>query len=1008
MRPKKLAKILVPGAAAALSFLVADVVAQTAPSSQSVKVMPSGRLYPVHSQKGDRVPDFSNVGYKGGLAAIPVAPVRVTLSPVSGDDGLQIQNAINQVAALTPDANGIRGAVLLNAGEYQILDAINITASGVVLRGEGDNATSGTRLYATGTTQRSLINLTGSSTVTPVAGTTANLVAPYTPVGARSFLVDSTAALAVGDSVIVERPSTTQWIHDIYMDLLATPWTAGSRNLFFDRVITRIEGNTITVDAPLMNSFESRYGGGTVYKYTSARIENVGVEDIYAKSAYVSSTDEAHGWIFIKMSGVQNAWVKNIIAQYFGYSAVNVVANTKWVTVDDAQMLDPISQITGGRRYSFSLDDGTQVLFKNCYARNGRDDFVLGSSVPGPNVFVDGRGDTANADTGPHHRWSVGALFDNIATKEISVRNRGNSGTGHGWSGANMVIWNSTASSSFRVENPPTAQNWLIGSIGTLNPNPYSDSSGGAVGPTPPGIFDTHGTKVTPRSLYYYGQLAARTVIPTGLIYREYTVGDSDAFAGSGPTGDPVYVDPLWQDEVAQATAAPQVGFDQVAANQAVPFTFAFTLDPGEWVASAVLTLMPKAGAGGNLNDDRVFVESMSSGATFTSLGWLPLSTTKAVAVEIDPAQLADGKLNVATLNDVGIDWAVLEIRVAPAGTPTTVTGVTATAGAGQIAVNWTAASGAATYTVKRATSAAGPFAVHQSGVTGTSYNDTAITAGTTYYYVVSAISGTGVEGATSAAASATVPTPSAAPTGVVATVGDKQVMLAWNAGPGITSYTVKRSTTNGGPYTAVGNPVTNRFIHTGLSNGVTYYYRISASNGLGESANSAQVSAAPSTAACKTASGGASAPGSWINTSFTSQSGTFTAEYDVTVSAAAIDGTMGLSNGAQTAYTGLATTTRFFTNNLIDARNGANFAANASIAYTPNSTFHFRTVISIPSHTYSIYVTPPGGSEIALGTNYAFRAEQASITALNNWNIRVNQTGTSRTNKVCNFWIHP
>jgi hypothetical protein len=1002
MRPKKLATIiLVPGAAAALFFLVADVLAQTAPSSQSVKVMSSGRLYPVHNQKGDRVPDFSNVGYKGGLAAIPVAPVRVTLSPVSGDDGLQIQNAINQVAALVPDANGIRGAVLLNAGEYQILDAINITASGVVLRGVGDNASSGTRLYATGTTQRSLINVTGSSTRTPVAGTTNNLVAPYTPVGARSFLVDSTAGLAVGDSVIVERPSTTQWIHDIYMDLLAVPWTAGSKNLLFDRVITRIEGNAITIDAPLMNAFESRYGGGTVYKYTSARIENVGVENIYAKSAYVNSTDEAHGWIFIKMSGVENAWVKNITAQYFGYSAVNVVANTKWVTVDDAQMLDPISQVTGGRRYSFSLDDGGQVLFKNCYARNGRHDFVLGSSVPGPNVFVDSRADTATADSGPHHRWSVGGLFDNIVTKEINVRNRGNSGTGHGWAGANMVVWNSTA--SFRVENPPTAQNWLIGSIGTLAPNPFSE----AVGPTPPGIIDTHGTKVTPRSLYY-GQLAARTVVPAGLIYREYTVGDSDAFAGSGPAGDPVYVDPLWQDEVAQATAAPQVGFDQVAANQAVPFTFAFTLDPGEWVASAILTLMPKADAAGDLNDDRLFVESMSSGTTFASLGWLPLSTTKAVAVEIDPALLADGNLNVATLNDVGIDWAVLEIRVAAAGTPTTVTGVTATAGAGQIAVSWTAASGAATYTVKRATSAAGPFAVHQTGVVGTSYNDTAITGGTTYHYVVSAISGTGVEGANSAAASATVPSPPATPTGVVATIGDKQVMLAWNAGAGITTYTVKRSTTNGGPYTAVGNPVTNRFINTGLSNGVTYYYRISASNGLGESANSAQVSAAPSTAACKTASGGASAPGSWINTSFTSQSGTFTAEYDATVSASAIDGTMGLSSGAQTAYAGLATTTRFFTNNLIDARNGAAFAANASIPYTPSSTYHFRTVISIPNHTYSIYVTPPGGSEITLGSNYAFRAEQASVSALNNWNIRVNQTGTSRTNKVCNFWIHP
>jgi hypothetical protein len=99
---------------------------------------------------------------------------------------------------------------------------------------------------------------------------------------------------------------------------------------------------------------------------------------------------------------------------------------------------------------------------------------------------------------------------------------------------------------------------------------------------------------------------------------------------------------------------------------------------------------------------------------------------------------------------------------------------------------------------------------------------------------------------------------------------------------------------------------------------------------------------------------------------------------------------------------------TRFCTNNLIDARNGGTFAANASIPYAPSSTYHFRLVVSVPSRTYSIYVRPPGGSEITFGTNYAFRTEQAGVTSLNNWNIRVNQTGTSRTNKVCNFWTHP
>ena len=60
-------------------------------------------------------------------------------------------------------------------------------------------------------------------------------------------------------------------------------------------------------------------------------------------------------------------------------------------------------------------------------------------------------------------------MFDNIISQgnRINARNRGDFGTSHGWSGTNMVIWNSTAS-GYYVHNPPTSQNWLIGSIGPI------------------------------------------------------------------------------------------------------------------------------------------------------------------------------------------------------------------------------------------------------------------------------------------------------------------------------------------------------------------------------------------------------------------------------------------------------------------------------------------------------------------------------------------------------------
>jgi hypothetical protein len=89
-----------------------------------------------------------------------------------------------------------------------------------------------------------------------------------------------------------------------------------------------------------------------------------------------------------------------------------------------------------------------------------------------------------------------------------------------------------------------------------------------------------------------------------------------------------------------------------------------------------------------------------------------------------------------------------------------------------------------------------------------------------------------------------------AAPTGLSATPGNAQVTLSWTASSGATSYNVKRSTTSGGPYTTIASPTATGYTNTGLANGTTYYYVVSAVNAGGESANSAQVSATPSAGA--------------------------------------------------------------------------------------------------------------------------------------------------------------
>jgi cellulose 1,4-beta-cellobiosidase len=176
---------------------------------------------------------------------------------------------------------------------------------------------------------------------------------------------------------------------------------------------------------------------------------------------------------------------------------------------------------------------------------------------------------------------------------------------------------------------------------------------------------------------------------------------------------------------------------------------------------------------------------------------------------------------------------------------PAVPTGLSATAGNQQVALSWTASSGATSYHVKRATSSGGPYA-QVSAPTGTTFTDSGLTNGTTYFYVVSAVNASG-ESANSAQASAMPKAPvPAVPTGLSATAGVQQVSLLWTASSGATSYNVKRSTANGGPYTQVSAPTTNSFTETGLTAGTAYFYVVSAVNASGESANSTQVSATP------------------------------------------------------------------------------------------------------------------------------------------------------------------
>ncbi|MDB5801223.1 MAG: Chitinase [Rhodocyclales bacterium] len=156
---------------------------------------------------------------------------------------------------------------------------------------------------------------------------------------------------------------------------------------------------------------------------------------------------------------------------------------------------------------------------------------------------------------------------------------------------------------------------------------------------------------------------------------------------------------------------------------------------------------------------------------------------------------------------------------------------------------------------------------------------------------------------------------------------------------------------------------------------------------------SSSSSSAASSSSSSSIPGGGTTITSSngFVNSSIASKTGTFTATFDATPSISPANMTLAFSNGAQSAYTGLAAVVRFNTTSTIDARNGGAYAAATSIPFTAGATYHFRMVINVAARTYSAYVTPPGGTEKTIGSNYAFRSEQASITSINNFNADVN-----------------
>ncbi len=496
---------------------LALVPATRAWNSALVPVSANGRLSYVADADGNRLPDFSHAGYRGGGIALPAGvPVVKTLAPTTGDNTARIQVALDEVAALPLRSDGYRGTLQLAAGVYEIVGTLRLNQSGVVLKGAGpgDDPAANTILRRTGTSQAAIIQAGNRDDQFKgeIAGSRSSITTTRVQVGARSFEVDHPEYYHVGDAVIVWHPSTPAWIDAVDRGGVtdANFWKPGEIDLRYHRYITAVTGSMLTVDAPVFNHLDRSLAQSTVYRYDRSHVlTRLGVEQLQVDIVTNGELTEDHAEDAITFVGAEDSWIRDCTMKHFWHAGVQFEGSTR-CTVERCRAIEPHGPITGGYRYNFSTYHAQLILFRDCFASYARHAYVCnGTSLDAGNVFLNSVIDHAYTSSEGHRRWSTGLLYDNLtstarqSTDVLGLYNRGTYGTGHGWAAAHSVAWNCNASGGrIWIQKPPTAQNYGIGCSGNVT------GSGPFAGPA--GFIEGTGQSgLEPRSLYL-AQLAQR------------------------------------------------------------------------------------------------------------------------------------------------------------------------------------------------------------------------------------------------------------------------------------------------------------------------------------------------------------------------------------------------------------------------------------------------------------------------------------------------------------------
>jgi hypothetical protein len=281
------------------------------------------------------------------------------------------------------------------------------------------------------------------------------------------------------------------------------------------RIVTGRQDNVLHLDVPLTDSYDRKYltsEGAEVTKVViNGRIEQDGIESLHiqAPPREVDFSDPL--FRAINLSGLRDGWVRDILVDDTT-EGIDAGEDTLRITIENILFRNTTTITSSAKPSDFALR-GTQLLVLRC-GSVGNDLFyvITGARNQGPNVVLDSKF-VGNGHVQPHQRWATGFLVDNVRVPQggIDLMNRGEMGSGHGWTMGWGVVWNSSAASLI-IQNPPGSANWSIGTSGEElgAPMKLKGVRGSALGPDlPRGFVESPNHRVSPASLYR-AQLAER------------------------------------------------------------------------------------------------------------------------------------------------------------------------------------------------------------------------------------------------------------------------------------------------------------------------------------------------------------------------------------------------------------------------------------------------------------------------------------------------------------------